>query len=179
MLFTFPSRYWFTIGHQVVFSLRRWSSQIPTGFHVPRSTRVRLPERQHIFVYKAFTSYGGAFQPASTNMLLCNSPRRMQSSPKPTHDPSQATSADLTLDWFRLFPVRSPLLRESLLLYFPRATEMVHFAPFAPPTLFYSDGGDMTSSCRVASFGHLRIIARLQLPEAFRSLSRPSSPPDA
>src|SRR5215470_9380021 len=38
VLFTFPSRYWFTIGHQRVFSLTRWSSQIPTGLHVSRST---------------------------------------------------------------------------------------------------------------------------------------------
>src|SRR6476660_2964215 len=36
VLFTFPSRYWFTIGRQVVFSLRRWSSLIPTGFLVSR-----------------------------------------------------------------------------------------------------------------------------------------------
>ena len=32
VLFTFPSRYWFTIGHQRVFSLGGWSSRIPTGF---------------------------------------------------------------------------------------------------------------------------------------------------
>ena len=32
------------------------------------------------------------------------------------------------------------------------------------------------STGRVAPFGYLRIIAYLQLPEAFRSLSRPSSP---
>ena len=38
VLFTFPSRYWFTIGRQDVFSLRRWSSLIPTGFHVSRGT---------------------------------------------------------------------------------------------------------------------------------------------
>ena len=38
VLFTFPSRYWFTIGHGRVFSLRRWSSWIPTGFLVSRST---------------------------------------------------------------------------------------------------------------------------------------------
>ena len=34
------------------------------------------------------------------------------------------------------------------------------------------------SSC-VATFGNLRISAYLQLPEAYRSLSRPSSAPDA
>ena len=38
VLFTFPSRYCFTIGHSVVFSLTRWSSRIHTGFHVPHAT---------------------------------------------------------------------------------------------------------------------------------------------
>ena len=40
VLFTFPSRYWFTIGHRVVFSLARWSWLFPTGFLVPRRTQV-------------------------------------------------------------------------------------------------------------------------------------------
>ena len=38
VLFTFPSRYYFTIGHQVVFSLMGWSPHIHTRFHVPRIT---------------------------------------------------------------------------------------------------------------------------------------------
>src|SRR5262245_1828653 len=38
VLFTFPSRYLFTIGRQVVFSLTRWSSLIQAGFHVSRLT---------------------------------------------------------------------------------------------------------------------------------------------
>ena len=38
VLFTFPSRYSFTIGHQVVFSLMGWSPRIHTRFHVPRAT---------------------------------------------------------------------------------------------------------------------------------------------
>ena len=38
VLFTFPSRYWFTIGHERVFSLTGWSPQIPTGFHVSCGT---------------------------------------------------------------------------------------------------------------------------------------------
>ena len=38
VLFTFPSRYLSSIGHYVVFSLRRWSSHIPTGFLVSRGT---------------------------------------------------------------------------------------------------------------------------------------------
>ena len=36
--FTFPSRYYSTIGHQVVFSLMGWSPHIHTRFHVPRIT---------------------------------------------------------------------------------------------------------------------------------------------
>ena len=43
VLFTFPSRYWFTIGHGRVCSLGGWSPQIPTGFLVSRSTQVPRP----------------------------------------------------------------------------------------------------------------------------------------
>src|SRR6201998_4779011 len=38
VLFTFPSRYWLTIGHQGVFRLRGWSPQIHTEFHGLRAT---------------------------------------------------------------------------------------------------------------------------------------------
>ena len=38
VLFNFPSRYFFTIGHQVVFSLWGWSPIVHTGFHVSRTT---------------------------------------------------------------------------------------------------------------------------------------------
>ena len=36
VLFAFPSRYWFAIGHQVVFSLGGWSPRIRAEFHVLR-----------------------------------------------------------------------------------------------------------------------------------------------
>ena len=38
VLFTFPSRYCSTIGHQVVFRLGWWSTRVPTGFHVSGGT---------------------------------------------------------------------------------------------------------------------------------------------
>ena len=38
VLFTFPSRYCSSIGHQVVFRLGGWSPQFPTGFHVSSGT---------------------------------------------------------------------------------------------------------------------------------------------
>ena len=45
--------------------------------------------------------------------------------------------------------------------------------------LFDSPHDDCVLRSRVATFGNLRIEAHLQLPEAYRSLSRPSSAPDA
>ena len=42
VLFTFPSRYYFTIGYRVVFSLTPWAGLIPTGLLVSRSTRAYL-----------------------------------------------------------------------------------------------------------------------------------------
>ena len=39
VLFTFPSRYLSTIGHQMVFIIGGWSTQLPTGFHVSRGTQ--------------------------------------------------------------------------------------------------------------------------------------------
>ena len=38
VLFTFPSQYFFTIGHRVVFRLGGWSPHLPTGFHVSGGT---------------------------------------------------------------------------------------------------------------------------------------------
>ena len=42
VLFTFPSRYWFTIGLSVVFSLSGWCRQIQTGFLRSRPTQDTL-----------------------------------------------------------------------------------------------------------------------------------------
>jgi hypothetical protein len=61
VLFTFPSRYLCTIGHRIVFSLRRWSSRIPTGFHVSRSTWVSGQERSYAFRLRAYYPLWMAF----------------------------------------------------------------------------------------------------------------------
>ena len=45
--------------------------------------------------------------------------------------------------------------------------------------LFDSTHDDTVLPCRVSPFGNLRINAYVPLPEAYRSLSRPSSAPDA
>src|SRR5687768_16685540 len=61
VLFTFPSRYWFTIGRQGVLSLRGWSPQIHTGFPGSRATREHHDRVRSPFAYRAVTSYGGPF----------------------------------------------------------------------------------------------------------------------
>jgi hypothetical protein len=61
VLFTFPSRYWFAIGRQGVFSLGRWSSLLPAGFLVSRGTQDRLG-RVRGFGYRAVTFSGRSFQ---------------------------------------------------------------------------------------------------------------------
>jgi hypothetical protein len=63
VLFAFPSRYWFTIGRSVVFSLGGWSPHVQTGFHVPRLTQFHSWSP---FVYRAITFYGRPFQSRST-----------------------------------------------------------------------------------------------------------------
>ena len=60
--------------------------------------------------------------------------------------------------------------------FFSAGTEMFHFAAFCVPDLWIGSGIPRDESRRVAPFGDLRINARLRLPEAFRSLPRPSSP---
>ena len=61
VLFTFPSRYCFTIGHSGIFSLTRWSSQIHTGFHVSHATRDTTLVFK-VFNYRIFTFYDVSFQ---------------------------------------------------------------------------------------------------------------------
>jgi hypothetical protein len=62
VLFTFPSRYLFTIGHQRVFSLTRWSGQIPAEFHVLYGTWEQKTYTIQLFAYRAVTFFGCPFQ---------------------------------------------------------------------------------------------------------------------
>lgn len=61
VLFTFPSRYWFTIGKMVVFRLTKWSWQIPTKFHMFRRTQDTFSRLLH-FVYGGITLYAATSQ---------------------------------------------------------------------------------------------------------------------
>ena len=75
----------------------------------------------------------------------------------------------MTLNWFRLFPFRSPLLRKSLLFSFPEGTEMFHFPSLSPSSLYIQLEVLEHYSKWVVPFGNPRIKGYLHLPEAYRS----------
>ena len=81
--------------------------------------------------------------------------------------------------WFGLFRVRSPLLTESILFIFLRILRCFTSPRVALPVLCIQTGMTPNDRCRVSPFGNLRIKACVPLPEAYRSLLRPSSPDDA
>ena len=72
---------------------------------------------------------------------------------------------------FGLFPVRSPLLGESLTYFLFLRVLRCFSSPRLPP--HSADGAP--SGRRVVPFGNPRITGHLHLPAAYRSLSRPSS----
>ena len=119
MLFTFPSRYWFAIGLLRVFSLGGWARRIHTGFLVSRATQEHGSCRQSVFEYETVTLSGRSFQ----NVLLTDYCALCCRS----YNPARA----LLPERFGLFPVRSPLLGESLLFSLPTGTKMFQFPAFA------------------------------------------------
>ena len=136
--FTFPSRYFFTIGHPGVFSLTRWSSPIHTGFHVPHATRDKGPG--FLFHCSHATHFSDTGLSPSMVQDSAASLIRVESYPLSWIDPSfmgnhdrplPTTPTSTTGGRFRLFPLRSPLLRESLLLSSPPATKMFQFTGFS------------------------------------------------
>ena len=113
VLFTFPSQYFFAIGHQFVFRLGGWSPLLPTRFLVSRGTLdttscTLLRIRGYYSLWRRLSS------PSSARLMLT------YRSPQPR-----------TTEVFRfgLFRFRSPLLTESRLISLPGPTEMFQFNP--------------------------------------------------
>ena len=99
----------------------------------------------------------------SRNLLLPHSFLTLWPKPRTAPQPPPSCESE-----FGLFPVRSPLLGESLLIYFPRGTEMCHFPPFASLK-------EMTDHYigRVSPFGHPRVNACLTALRGFSQLATP------
>ncbi len=101
VLFTFPSRYWFTIGLTGVFSLAGWSRQIHAGFLVTRATQDAAAPGV-CFAYGALTLCGPPFQDGSARdasaTMTVLLPRRRASTPTVWALPrSLATTGGITV----------------------------------------------------------------------------------
>ena len=157
VLFTFPSRYWFAIGLSVVFSLAGWCRQIHTGFLRSRATQDAAAAGLG-FGYGTLTPCGAPSQGASpTN----SSP--VSRSFYPARASTRAVWApprSLTTTW----GITVVFLSSA---YLDVSVRRVRLPCGIAPAGW------------VAPFGHPRIAGHLRLPAAFRSLSRPSSPPRA
>ena len=157
VLFTFPSRYWFAIGSRTVFSLAGRSPRLRTGFLVSRPT----PESAALGTrpgYGALTPSGAAFDPL---------PQNENSAPLPSKTPDRSGlgSSAFARHYSRN---RSLFLLLRVLRCFG--------SPGCLRTAMCSPCGDERVARRVPPFGNPGIQAHVQLPRAYRRLSRPSSP---
>ena len=119
------------------------------------------------FAYGAVTLCGAPFQSASATHRLCNSMKALPYFRVGPTTPLQHRRQAVPLQRFRLFPFRSPLLRESQLLSFPQGTEMFQFPAFPLPALCVQTGVTPHDGCRVSPFGYPRIIAWSAAPRGF------------
>ena len=159
VLFTFPSRYSFAIGHQVVFSLGGWSPLLPAGFLVSCGTLV--PARRF-----GFSSTGllpplaGLSFPIRLNLRDAS---RRPATPPCRSKMVWALPRSLAATW------------RIVLSFFSSGYLDVSVPRVPSPETMCSSQRDGPSVRRVPPFGYLRFSARLRLPVAFRSLPRPSS----
>ena len=111
VLFAFPSRYLFAIGHHGVIRLGGWSPRIRAGFHVSRPTWDPSGPRP-------------GFRLRGFHPLRPDLPVRSPSLPSAV---SWSRDPEVQAPRFGLTRFRSPLLARSRLLSFPQGTEMFHF----------------------------------------------------
>ena len=85
--------------------------------------------------------------------------------------PELCNAGRLAQSSFGLVRVRSPLLAESRLIYFPEGTEMFQFPSFATEGLCIQPTVSWASPSSVSRFGDPRIDACLRLPVDYRSFA--------
>ena len=163
VLFTFPSRYCSSIGHQVVFSLGGWAPLLPTGLLVSGGTLVPT-----VLLPLSLTGLLPSLAPLSNGLLLDSSDHlRWPSTPNVRRLSVWALSLSLAATQ----NIDVSFLSSGYL------DVSVHRVPYH--NLCIQLWLTAHYHRRVSPFGYLRIIVRLQLPAAFRSLPRPSSALDA
>src|SRR6476619_5189385 len=139
VLFTFPSRYWSAIGHQGVLSLGGWSPQIQTAFHGSGPTQELDRQVSALSPTGRLPSMvrGSTRLRLEPDLVTAAGPDTVQTR---VLQPPPGNACPLTPGRFRLIPFRSPLLRESRLISFPRGTEMCQFPRLPSIAYVFSDG---------------------------------------
>ena len=123
LLFTFPSRYLFTIGLLEYLVLPVSSGGFPQAIRVPGYLRIET-KKSFYFHLQGYHLLGLSFPAHSINKKICNfSTINGTSLPCNPH-----CIATISLDYIRF---RSPLLTECIFVYFPPGTEMFYFPGYA------------------------------------------------
>ena len=161
MLFTFPSRYWFAIGLSGVFSLAGWSRRIRAEFLVLRVTQdTTKPHRASVTgLSPSVMELSRTFSSHSEYYGVVLLPLRCIATPQVWALP------------------RSLATTGGIIVYFLFLQVLRCFSSLRLPLYINTD--DWPSARRVVPFGNPGIKGYLLLPQAYRSLSRPSSPPRA
>ena len=150
----------FSIGHQVVFSLGRWASRLPTEFLVLHGTLLQIASP--LFRLQGFYLVSPGFPRRFVYFGSCLSlPQNISASLLGSYPFARHYLGN------RWFTFSSSGYLDGSVPRVPLLTLCVHVRI---PDLYFG--------C-VPAFGYLRIKVCLRLPAAFRSLPRPSSAPDA
>ena len=169
MLFTFPSRYWSTIGQTGILRLTQRSGRIHTGFHEARATRDTATTRPCAFGYGAITLYGPVSNPVRLTHGFITGGRRVGTGTAAPTTPMPQPPTGITRHRFSHHPLS---LATTHGVSFPAGTEMFHFPAYPP---------HKTLRCRPTTAGGLPHSDTLgskpcrRLPEAYRGPTRPSS----
>ena len=133
VLFTFPSRYWSTIGLWRVFSLGGWSRRIHTGFHVPRATQdaARLHDASCTGLSPATVALSRTFHSRQSCHIAVLLPRGSRNS-----------------RGLGCAPFARHYLGYHVLFSLPPGTKMFQFPGFAPAP-GAGDGPSLIAACRV------------------------------
>ena len=161
MLFTFPSRYSFAIGLTGVFSLAGWSRRIRAELLVLRVTQDDT--RPHLYSCTGLS-------PSLMQLSRCFH------STFEHHNVVLQLRCRIATTTVWALP-RSLATTGGIIIYFLFLGVLRCFSsPRLPSHLCRNNS---PSDCWVVPFGNLGIKDHLHLPQAYRSLSRPSSPPRA
>jgi hypothetical protein len=154
VLFTFPLRYWFTIGVYGVFSLTGWCRQIQAGFLRSRLTQDTARPTQFVS-----TGFSPSMTLLSSNFDLMSNSKCSPTTPKLHATLVWALPFSLATTWGIIIIFFSCGYLDVSVLRVGFSFEMIY--------LQYN---------RLSHSEIFGYNARVQLPEAYRSLPRPSSP---